>query len=62
MVPSLRGMTDEERLERLRLPSLEENRERGDLIVGYRVIKGIKTIERDDLFIWNARNTGRQRY
>ena len=57
MVPSLRDLTYEERLAKLNLPSLEERRERGDLITVYKAMREMEKIDRDDLFVWDTRET-----
>ena len=41
LVPELEGKTYEERLEEMNLPTLEERRERGDLIPVYKLLKGM---------------------
>lgn len=52
----LRDPTYKKRLERLGLPTLEERRERKDLVTVYRVIKEMETKDRDDLLAWEQRN------
>lgn len=47
----------EERLERLDLPTLEEGREKGDLIVTCRAMKEMEMVDNDDLFVCDTRNT-----
>ena len=42
MAPSLRNLPYEERLSRLKLPTLEKRRERGDFIVVYRASKDLE--------------------
>lgn len=54
MVPILRELTYEEALERFDLPTLEERRER-DLIAVYRILKEMKTVDRDNLLFWDVR-------
>ncbi len=51
--------TYEERLLALNLSTLEQRRERGDLITVYRMMKGMKDLNRDDLITWDTRNTRR---
>ena len=45
------------RIEILNLTTLEERRERGDLIAVFRAMKGLEKVDRDDLFVWNRRST-----
>lgn len=47
--------------ETLGLPTLEERRERRDLIPWYKVMNEMKTTDRDDLLIWDARVTRSQK-
>ena len=56
MVPGLKDLSYEDRLSRMNLPTLEERRERGDLIAVYRGMKGIDKI--DEGFV----RMGRERY
>ena len=44
MAPSLRNLPYEERIFRLKLPTLEKRRESGDVIAVYRASKGLKKI------------------
>ncbi len=44
-MPSLRGLNYEERLKKLQLPTLTEGRERGDMIMLYKYVKGIEKID-----------------
>ena len=53
IVSSLRSLSYEERLIRLNLPTLEERRERGDLVAIYRTMKGMEGVDREDLFVWD---------
>lgn len=55
MVPDLRDLTYEDRLKRMQLPTLENRRERGDLIAIYRVMIGMEKMDREDLCMWNER-------
>jgi len=57
MAPSLRDLPYEERLLRLKLPTLVEERERGDVIAVYRARKGVDKVDREDLFVWDQRDT-----
>lgn len=56
MIPSLRYLTCQGRLERLYLLSLAESGERQDLITMYRVMKGIE-INRDGMYTWGTEET-----
>ena len=58
MVPSLKGLTYEERLEKLGLPTLEERRIRGDMITLYKCDRKIEKIDREDFIV---RDDGRTR-
>ena len=53
--PSLRNLPYEERLSRLKLPTLKKRRERGDYIAAYRASKGLEKSYRGDLFVWDDR-------
>ena len=57
MVPTLRDLSYEERLEKLKLQTLEKRRERGDLIAIYRAANEMEKVDRSDLFLWDSRNT-----
>ena len=41
----------------LDLTTLEQRRERGDLITVYRVMKGLEELDREDLLIWDTTET-----
>lgn len=47
-VPELRNLTYQERLEQMNLTTLEERRERGDLITLYKCVNGLEFIDRDN--------------
>ncbi len=51
MVPTLRDLPHEERLERLKLLIAEKRRERGDLI--YRASKEMEKVDGSALFLWD---------
>ena len=57
LAPSLKNKPYEERLARLNLPTLEQRRERGDMIAIFRIMKGIEDLDRDDLVTWDTRDT-----
>ena len=57
LAPNLTNKSYEERLLDLNLTTLEQRRERGDLIAIYRVMKGIEELDRDDLITWDTRVT-----
>ena len=57
-VPSLRDFSYEERLERLNLPTLEERRKRGDMIMLYKCTTGKEKIDMDD-YITYGKSTSR---
>lgn len=50
LVPSLRGLKYEERLEKLKLPSLKHRRKRGDMIQVFKIINKIDDLEKDLFF------------
>ena len=56
MAPSLRDLLYGERLSKLKLPTLEKRRERGDFIAVYRASKGLKKIDKKSVCV------GRQKY
>ena len=57
MVPSIQDLPYEDRLKRLGLPTLQQRRERGDLIAIYRVSKGKDRVDNEYLFMWDSRDT-----
>ena len=57
LVPSLRDLSYEDRLKKLKLPTLQQRRERGDLIAIYRALKGKDKVDKDDLFVRDSRDT-----
>ena len=59
MAPSLRNVPYVERLFRLKLPTLEKRKERGDFIAMYRASKNLEKTDRDHLFVWDDRTTRR---
>ena len=56
MAPSLRNLPYEERIVKLKLPTLEKRRERRDFIAVYRASIGLEKTDREDLFVWDDRN------
>ena len=57
LIPSLSELSYAERLQILGFTTLEQRRERGDLIVMYRVMKGLEKLSREDLLIWDNSDT-----
>ncbi len=51
MLTSLKDLPYEERLERLNLPTLKERRERGDMIMMFRCVKGFEKVDKVDFVI-----------
>ena len=58
MIPGLRELTYEERLMRLELPTLRDRRERGDMIMMYKCVRGLERIDKEDFI---ERDVGRTR-
>ena len=50
MVPELRDLSYEERLNKLNLPTLKERRERGDMITTFKFIKGFDDVRSENYF------------
>lgn len=48
MVPGLKDLSYSERLQRLNLPTLEERRQRGDMIMLYKCVNGIDWIDKNE--------------
>ena len=57
MIPRLRDMTYENRLQELNILSLEQRRERGDMIAIYKLMTGKDYIDREELLVWDSRET-----
>ena len=51
MVPELKDLEYEDRLKEMGLLTLQDRRERGDLIIMYKIISGKEKIDRQDLVI-----------
>ena len=51
LVPELVNKPYEDRLKEMNLPSLEQRRERGDLITLFKIVNGIDVMDREDLLI-----------
>ena len=51
MVPELKDLTYEERLTEMGLQTLQDRRERGDLITLYKIISGIEKIDNEELVV-----------
>ena len=51
MVPELRDLSYEERLEEIGLPTLQERRERGDLITMFKLVNNMEKMDREDLVV-----------
>ena len=49
MIPGYKEMSYEERLRKLDLPTLEERRERGDMITMYKIVNRFDMLDREDL-------------
>ena len=49
MVPELRELTYEERLREMGLPTVQDRRERGDLITLYKIVNGIEKLDEQNL-------------
>ncbi len=48
LVPEISNMTYEDRLKEMELPTLEQRRERGDMITSYKLVNKIDKIDKDD--------------
>ena len=62
LIPSLKGLSYEERLRALKLPSLEHPRMRGDMIQVFKILKGIDRLDDldpDQFFTMSAESTTR---
>ena len=51
MVPELEGMTYEESLKAMDLPTLEQRRERGDLLQIYKLMNGMDQVDNENLIL-----------
>ena len=61
MVPKLKDLTYNERLKELQLKTLEEKRERGDLITIYNLMNILKETQRKDLVLGRKGEAGNMR-
>ena len=61
MVPELKGLTYEERLKEMELPTLQARRERGDLITMYKVVNRIEKIDKKDMVMLKEADIERTR-
>ena len=61
MVPELSGLSYEERLRKLEIPTLEKRRERGDLIGIYRMVNGLEEVEEGFLTLETGRTRGHRK-
>ena len=59
-VPGLSSLTYEERLRKLKLPSLQHRRRRGDMIMTYKIITGKVNLKKDEVFTFAANQTNRK--
>ena len=60
LVPYLRHLPYQQRMQRLQLPSLQFRRDRGDLINTFRIVKNIDNITPSHFFAFSRYNTTRQ--
>ena len=60
-MPSLRNLPYEDRLRRLNLPTLEEQRRRGDLIETFKILKQHDQVDPHNFFIMREDATGREK-
>ena len=59
LIPGLREMTYEERLEKLKLFKLSDRRQRGDMIFLYKILNGLVDIDHPSMFKLNTRGITR---
>ena len=59
LIPSLKGLSYEERLRALKLHSLEHRRRRGDMMQVFKILKGIDRLDPDQFFTMSADSTTR---
>ena len=50
LVPELRDLSYEDRLDKLNLPTLKERRERGDMITTFKFLKGFDNVKSENYF------------
>jgi len=58
MIQGMKGMSYEERLQKLKLWTLEERRNRQDLIEVFKICKGFRRIRPEELFHFDDRDKG----
>lgn len=59
MVLRLKDLTYEDRLRELNLLSREQQRERGDMIVLYKLMMNKDCLDREDILLWDIREMRR---
>ena len=59
-VPGLSSLTYEERLRKLKLPSLQHRRRRGDIIMTYKIITGKVNMKKEEVFTFASNQTNRK--
>ncbi len=61
MVPELRDLSYKDRLKEMQLTTLQERRERGDLITVYKLINELEKVDREDLLLTTGEGTRHMR-
>lgn len=59
VVSQLSSLTYDERLRRLKLPSLQHRRRRGDMIMTYKIMTGKVNLKNDEFFTFSSNQTNR---
>ena len=62
LIPELRGLPYERMREKLDLPSLRDRRERADMIMLYKCVKGLERIDKDNFIVRDEGRTRGHRY